>query len=644
MRADPPAIAVLDDCRHALRTLFRQPALSLPIVGLLGLAIGANTAIFGLVNAALFQALPYPAPDRLVLGQATFDGRVNPMASGYDYYDYREQARSFERLAAMGAGAFPVTVQVDGQPERAASAFVTWDLFATLGLRPALGRGFTAADAAPGQDYVVVISHGYWQRRFGGASDVLDRPMAVAGRPVTIIGVMPAGFHFMDTVEVWRVTYRDGPLANARRFHNLLLVGRLAPGVTLARAQEEVDLISARLEQDHPDTNRGKALWLDPLHAALVADIRPRLRMLATAVLLVLLMASANVAGLLLARGQQRRAELAVRAALGAGRGRLIRQALAESLVLAAAGGLCGLALALVLGDLLVALVPVGRLGIVGVAFDPATFGFVAAISLVTGLAVGLLPARRGAAVDAARDLGPGRRVTEGRAGARLRGGLVVAQVALGVVLLVSAGLLGRSLARQMAVDPGFDPAGVLTAGVPVSERDHPDPARRAALFASLVDEVRRLPGVEAASLVSQLPIRHPAGNLYVRLPGEAATSTMARSADFRVILPGYFETMRMPLVAGRDVADTDDAARPPVTVISESLAALLFPDGSPLGRPLLVALGEAPVPHEIVGVVADARLRGVTTAPFHAMYMSPGRCRARRCTSSSGPPAGPRA
>lgn len=608
--------------RLALHTLIRQPGFTLTVVGMLSIAIGATTAIFSLINGALLQALPFEAPQRLVMGRATFSGEINPTVSGYDYYDYREQSRSFDALAAMGGGAGPVTVLVDRQPDRANAMFVTWDLFPTLRVGPVLGRSFAESDAVAGRDGVAVISHGYWQRRFGGSSEVLNREAVVNGTPVTIVGVMPATFHFMFEVDVWRLTFRDGPLANARRFHNLLLVGRLAPGVTLAQAQADVDVISSRLEQQYPDSNRNKALRITALQEALVENVRPRLWMLMGAVVLVLLMACANVAGLLLARGQRRVAEVAVRTALGAPRRAVIGQFLAESVLLALVSGAAGLALALVLRGLMARLAPVSRFGPGVEGLDLTVLFFVIAVSVITGVVFGVLPAVRGSSVDAATQLRSGTRATEPRSGTRLRSGLVVVQVALGVVLLIGAGLLIRSLSKQMGVDLGFQPAGVLTAGVTVSELDYQPAAARTSFFRSLVEDARTLPGVEAVGLVSQLPIRHPAGNLYVRRPGHDAVATMERSADFRVVLPGYFEAMRMPIVAGRDIAESDGADRPPVMVITRSLAALMFPDENPVGQTLVVDLGE-PVPHEVVGVVADARLRRVRNEPFHAMYMS---------------------
>ena len=615
-------MALWNDVRVAMRSLARQPAFTLTVLGILAVAIGANTAIFSLINAALLRALPFDEPERLVMGRATFDGRVNPYVSGYDYYDYREESRSFEGLASMGGGSGRSTVLVDREPDRVDGLYVSWDLFPVLRVAPAVGRLFREDDAAAGRDEALVISHAYWQRRFGGAPDVIDRTVIVDGRPRTIVGVLPAGFHFMFDADIWSLTYRDGPLANARRFHNLLLVGRLAPGVSLAQAQSEADLISRRLEAEYPGTNTNKALRLSGLADVLVEGVRTNLLMLMGAVALVLLMACANVAGLLLARGQSRLAEVAVRTAIGASRWSLVRQFLVESTLLSVAAGAVGLGLAVGLQRLLIQLLPVGRLGIDSAGIDGAVLLFVLALSMATGLVFGTLPAFRGSVVDLSAQLKSAARTTEGRSGSRLRRGVLVVQVALGVVLLIGAGLLIRSLARQADIDLGFAPANVLTAGVRVSERDYPGVEQRIGFFTSLVDEVRVLPGVEAVGLVSQLPIRHPGGNIYVHRPGEVSEASMARSADFRVVLPGYFQSMGIPLVAGRDIANADGPGSRRVMVVSQSLAGLLFPGEDPIGQPVVVDMGE-PVVHEVVGVVGDARLRRVRSQPFHAMYMS---------------------
>lgn len=614
-------MSFMHDVRVAARTLARQPAFSLTVVGLLGVALGANTAIFSLIDRALLGTLPFAEPARLVMGRATFSGRINPSVSGYDYYDYREQSASFDGLAAMAGFGGRSTILIDGEPDRAPNQYATWDLFQTLGVTPAAGRFFREDEGAAGRDQAIVISYAYWQGRFGGSPGAIGRDVIVDGRPKTIVGVLPATFHLLYDADVWKLLYRDSPLANARRFHNLLLVGRLRAGVSLAEAQGEVDVISRRLQQEYPDTNATKALRLTGLRDVLVEGVRTNLLLLMGAVALLLLMACANVAGLQLARGQSLQAEIAVRSAVGASRWELVRPFIAESLLLALGAGALGLAIASALQGVLLQLLPVGRLGIASVGIDWTVLAFALGLSFFSAMLFGVLPAIRGTAVNPADQLRPGVRTTEGAAGARVRSALVVVQVALGLVLLVGAGLLARSLARQLAVELGFDTSNLLTASIQVSPLDYREPAQGLAFFNRLVAEARSLPGVQDAGMVSHVPIQNGGGNIYIRRPGQAFEASMDKSADFRVVTPGYLETLRLPIVAGRDVSEADGPDSPRVVLVSQSVAALLFPGESPLGQTLVIDLGE-PVAHEIVGIVADARLRSIRGAPFHAMYV----------------------
>ncbi len=612
---------MLHDLRLAWHNLTRQPAFTALVVGILGTAIAANTAIFGLIDAALLRTLPFDEPGRLVMGQATFGGRVNPWVSGYDYYDYREQSRTLESFASLGGGASRVTVLGGPEPELVEAAFVSWDLFQTLRVRPSAGRLFTEEDAVAGRADVVMISHDFWQRRFGGAPGAVESTLSIDGRPRPVIGVLPAGFHFLYRADVWGLTYRDGPLASARRWHNLLLVGRLKPGVSIEEAQSEIDVISARLEAEYPDTNDGKGLLLTGLHDALAEGVRDSLLMLMAAVGLLLLMACGNVAGLLLARGQTRASDLAVRAALGASRLRLVRELLTESVVLGLLAGVAGIGLAFVFEDLAIALLPVHRLGITGTTLGHGALLFALGLALATGVIFGTLPALRESVVEPSHHLRAGSRSTESRGGVRLRRALVVAQVAICFVLLTGAGLLIRSYSRQMSVDLGFDPASLLAGQIRLGADAYPEPDARIAFFSTFLARARALPGATSVGLIDRLPIRQPAGNIYIRRPDQPATAKMELSADFRVADPGYLRTMRIPLLAGRDLAETDTATTPRVMIVSASLANLVFPGQNPIGQRLVVDMGD-PVEHEVVGVAGDARLRHVRNRPFHAMYM----------------------
>jgi len=616
-----------EDLMYAYRRMMRQPGFTVVAILILAVGIGVTTAMSSTIKAALLSRLPFDEPDRLVMGRATFDGNVNPWVSGYDYYDYKEQSRSFESLAALFAFGNRFTILGGAVPERIAGGFVTWDLFHVLRVRPAVGRLFAAEEGAPGRSDVVMISYGYWQRRFGGSPDVVGSTLVVNGSPLTIIGVMPAGFYFLDNLDIWRLTYYNGPGAEARRWHNLLLVGSLKPGVTIPQAQSEIDLISRRLEEQYPDTNQGKALLLTGLHDTMVENVRTSLLMLMAAVCLILLLACINVAGLLLAKGRSRMRELAVRSAMGASRSRLACQLLTESTLMALAAGAVGVGVAVVFQGMLMQLLPMGRLGITRPEIDAPVLLFTLVISIACGLLFGVVPSLQGAIVEPSQELRAGTRSTTLGGTSLLGSGLVAVQVAISIMLLTATGLLLRSLSNQMQVDLGFNPAHVLTAGVLLPENDYPQPERRIGFFTSLLEEVEALPGVVSAGLIDRIPIRHPSGNIYVypadQPPGDSQVASMSRSADFRCVLPGYLKTIGIPLLAGRDIAENDVQGSPRVMMISESMAELYFPNQNPLGQRLIVDLMGEMVAHEVVGVVGNARLSRVTSQPFHAMYMS---------------------
>jgi putative ABC transport system permease protein len=612
------------DVKFAVRMMRKRPGFTAAVIVTLAIGIGATTAMFGTIHAALLSSLPFDEPDRLVMGRATFGGRVNPWASGYDYYDYRDQSESFESLSAfMYGGRVPILAGTE--PVLATSAFCTWDLFHTLRIRPAAGRLFMAAEGVEGGPDAVMVSHAFWQRSLGGATDVAGSSLVVNGSPSTVVGVLPAGFYFLTEADVWRLTYRNGPGAGARRWHNLLLVGRLAPDMSLRQSQTEVDTISDSLQRLYPDTNEGKGLSVTDLHAALVENVRPSLLMLMGAVSLVLLLACSNVAGLLLSRGQGRLTEIAVRSAIGASRRRLVRQLLTESTLLALVAGAAGVVLAILFQGILLRLLPLGELGITRPAVSPPVLLFALGVSVGTGILFGLVPALQGTVVDPSQQLKTGTRATWAQRGSMLRNGFVVVQVAISVLLLIGAGLLIRSLATQMRIDPGFKPKNLLTAGVWLSQSDFPNPEGRISYFDSLLEEIQALPGVESVGLVNRLPVINGGGNIYLytedQAPEDRQTS-FARSADFRVATAGYLETMGFPLLAGRDISATDSADSPRVMVISQSLAELFFPGQDPLGKRLLVDMGDL-IAHEVVGVVGNARLGNITSSPRHAMYMS---------------------
>ncbi len=614
---------LVQDVRVALRAFAKQPAFLLTVLITLGLGIGGNVAMFGILEGSLFRALPYRDPDQLVLGRVTYQGQRGNTVSAPDYYDVREQATSFASLSAFTPFAIEATITGAGDPERVSAPYAAWDLFHTLGVDPLFGRHFLAGEGEPGGEAVVILTHGYWQRRFGGDRAAIGRSIDLDGMPATIVGVLPETFRFDVRADVWRPMVRGGQWAQARQFHNFVMIGRLAPGVDLVAAQAEVDGITARLAELYPDSNRDKGMYLVGLHDALVEGSRTTLGVLAAAVVALLLVACANVAGIVLARGSARRSEMAVRSVMGAGRRRLIRQLMAENVLLAGGAALLGVLIAGVLKRGILSIVPVGEVGSVEEGTSAATVGVAVGAGLLTVILFGLVPAVRAARTEPARELtGGGTRSGGSREAARFRSGLVVAQVALTVVLLLVSGLLLRSLAHLRGVDVGFEPAGLLTAEVPLPPGRYADPTLRPPFFEDLGRRIEVLPGVEAVGIASLLPIRDPGNNVRVApIEQWGGQGAFERVAYQRMVLPGYFAAMGIPLLAGRDVASTDVRSAPAVVILSESLSRALFPEGSPLGRVVGVDVGADPYRAEVVGVVGDVAPARLASGKEIAMY-----------------------
>ena len=611
--------SLLQDVKFAIRTMRRTPAFTSVAVVTLALGIGANVAMFSTAYDTLFRPLPFHAPADLVMGSATFDGEKNPWAAGADYFDYRDQNDVFEHLGTILPHARPYTITGGEEPERVPGTAMSVNLLPTLGVNPQLGRNFSLAEGMADAQDVALISDRYWQRKFGGSPDVLGMSMTVNGNPYAIIGVLPAGFRFMPDVDFWRAMRPDMDAAAERRYHNWLLVGRLKADVTLERAQTQIDVISAQLEASYPETNTGKALLLEGLHGVLVADYRTRLNVLLGAVGLVLLIACGNMVGMLLARAPSRRVELSVRAALGASRGRLMSQLLAESVLLAAMGGVLGTACAVWMQCLIVNYVQVELPGMEGARLSFAMLVFAVVLSLAAGLMAGIYPAMSGARGKLAEDLKAGSRTMVG-SGTRFRSGLVVAQVALSIVLLIGAGLLIRSFSRVRETSPGFVPHNLLTASVELPSSLYSERSTRVQFFTSMLEEIRSAPGVVSAGIINHLPIISPRN----RFPASAAVKPEELNTVFlRSVLPGYFEAMRVPFRGGRDVNDRDAEGAAPIVVINQAAANVFFPDGNAVGQQLTVQYFDDPVVSEVVGVVGDVRMRGLNVEPRPAVYLS---------------------
>jgi len=612
---------LFQDVRYAVRTLSKNAGFSAVAILILAIGIGGTTALFSTINTALLSGLPYQQPDRLVVGLKTMNGEMSGPVSRVDYFDYREYSRSFEELAALTTFTMQFTVTGGRQPALVDAGFVTWNLFRTLGVNPILGRHFLPEEEDPGGGGQILISYGFWQGHFGGDPGVVGSTLNLDGFPLPIVGVMPRGFRFMFDADVWALVDKNGPFDSERDSHSHWVVGRLKSGVTMEQAQADVDAISSALAEQYPESNAGKALLLTELQSYMVRDVRLSLLLLMGTTVLVLLIACGNVAGLLLARGERRLSEMAMRSALGASRRRLLRQLLTESLILTIAAGLLGITVAYLLQGVILQLLPVGELGMERPVIDSTALVFTLLVSVATGLVVGVVPALRGKATDPAQQLRSASRASEDVKSSRLRSGLIVLQVALSVALLIGSGLLIRSFAHLSMLDLGFDPENLLTGQLQIQVSQYPTPEERNQFFTSLLEEIEALPGVVSATVINRLPIlsRWQDWSIW---PAEQPPPSLQESfsAMARWVPPGYFETMGIPFVSGRDIAATDVPGSPNVIVLSEGVVRALFQGSNPIGR--MVNVGDWQT-FEVVGVVRDARINTLRRAPDAAFYMS---------------------
>jgi putative ABC transport system permease protein len=623
------------DLRYALRTLVRRPTFTAIAVVTLALGIGANAAIFSVVRAVLLKPLPYAEPDALV--QVSSDRRQrSDNLSPADFLDFERESTTLARMGAHGwVGA--ATVAGDGaDAERVGAVLVTEGFFPTLGVQPALGRLFTREEDQPGAERVALLADGFWRRRFGADPGVVGHAIRVDARPVTVIGVLPASYrHFEErtdrSADVFML-HRFDPAADTRGSHFIRGVGRLAPGATLAAAQAELGAVAARLAAEFPDTNAGKGVRLLPLHEYVVGASRPALRLLLGAVGLVLLVVCANLANLLLAAGAARQRELAVRAALGAGRHRIVRQLVTEALVIGAAGALAGLALAVWVsrGLAVLAAGAVPRAG--DVAIDGAVVGFAAAAALITSILFGVVPAMTLSGKDLHAPLKAGGRQSGEVARHATRRTLIGAEVALSVMLLVGATLLLQSLWRLQGVETGFRATGALAADVSLPLARYPE-GTQIPFYEQLETALRVLPGVEEVGAVNILPLTSNYDSRGIQIEDAPQPVAQAPSAQARSVTPGYFRTMGMTLVRGRLFDERDAGDAPLVLVISESMARQYWPGRDPLGRRITFNSGiddegrrevGGSGSREVIGVVRDVRHLALAEDQAVPMFYTP--------------------
>jgi putative ABC transport system permease protein len=607
------------DLRYGARMLLKNPGFTLVAVLTLSLGIGANTAIFSVVNAVLLRPLPFAEPERLVWLWDTQPQLPTAPASLPDFLDWKSQNQSFEHLAAFESGSMFLDTG-DGMRDTPVG-LVTPETFALFRVSPILGRTFTDEETLPGRFRVAVLSHAMWQGRFGSDPNVLGRTIDVSGAPYTIIGVMPEGFSFPDRAELWRPLPID-PHKLDRGPHYLRVVGRLKPAVTLAQAQAEMSALAARLAEQYPEKIAGHGVKLELLRDVVVGDIGPALFVLLGAVGFVLLIACANVANLLLARVGVRQKEIAVRTALGASRLRIVRQLFTESLMLSVGGGAAGLLIAAWGVKWLVSMSPGTIPRVQEIAVDPRVVGYTLLISVATSLLFGLAPALQASRPDLTGALKEGGRGSAGLLRNRLRSVLVVSEVALSLVLLIGAGLMIRSFAKLNQVDPGFNPDQVLTMGVALLPSKYPDDERVASFYSQLLERAAATPGVASAGAISDLPFSGADTSDSFTIEGRPPVAKQDEpSTEYRVVTPRYFESMGIPLLAGRDFALSDTKQSPNVVVINQAFARRHFAGESPLGHRLRLQ-GQERDPLLIVGVVGDVRHIGLDEQPIPEAYV----------------------
>lgn len=620
--------AFINDLRYALRVLFRQPGFTIVAALTLAIGVGANTAIFSIVNAVLLRPLPFASPDSLVVLWSNTRPERGGAASPDDFMDFRRDQRSFADIAALANSSATLTSR-GAEAERLRGMRVSAGLLSILGVSPRLGRDFLPEEDTPGGQRVVLLSHGLWERRFAADPALVGKTLSLDGEAHTVIGVMPEGFDFpvgfasTQPPDFWQPLRLD-PAQPSRGAHFLRVIGRLKPGVTIAAAQAEMTAIARRLEQQHPLTNTNWGMWVFPLHEEYAGDVRRPLLVLLGAVGCVLLIACANVANLLLARATARSKELSVRVALGAGSGRLIRQLLTESLLLAGMGGLLGLGIATWSLELVPALAgdSLPRAATIGV--DVRALAFTAGAVLLTGILFGLAPAWQIARSAIADSLRASSRSTGATPGThKLRAGLVVGEVALAFVLLVGAGLMMRSVQQLESVRPGFSPERIMSAQLALPNAQYPDEPRRTDLVGRYLEQLRAVPGVQTAAITTLLPMARQDALLVFSVegrpdegPGRWPISRVSTVSD------QYFETLSIPLVRGRYLDARDQPGSPGAAVISRTLAQRFFTDQDPLGQRIKLAPPQDDSPWlTIVGVVDDVRHRNLAQAVEPLLY-----------------------
>ncbi len=616
------------DLRYGARMLRKNPGFTLIAVVTLALGIGANTAIFSVVNTVLLRPLPYQDPDRLMMIRETKLPQLPEFSvSPGNFLDWKKQNTVFEQLVAIGPSPFSLTGT--GDPERLSGMRVSDGFFAMLGVRPQIGREFLPEEDQPGHNNVVILSHGFWQRRFGTDPNILNQAITLDGKSYTVIGVMPSTFHFVDRLnDLWTPMAFTAEQAQNHGGHSLAAIGQLKSGITLDRARTEMSMIAERLAAQYPDVNTGWNVKITPLLEFTVKSIRPALLVLLGAVVFVLLIACANVANLLLARAASRQKEIAIRVALGAGRWRIVRQLLTESVLLALAGGVLGLLLAKWGMDVLLTLAPQNLPRISDVSLDGRVLIFTATVTLLTGIIFGLIPALQVSKPKLSETMKDGGRgSTEGGRRQLIRNALVVLEVASALVLLVGAGLMIKSFTRLQKVDIGFNADNALTVSLSLPKSKYPEENQQIAFYQQLLEKVRNLPGVQTVGATSGVPLSNEDFVLAFLIQGQPALAQgLGQTTNYYSVSADYFKAMGIPLIRGRLLTERDTKDSTNVALINETMAKKIFPDEEPIGKRITFDVRQdKPAWLEIVGIVGDVKhysLDQATTMQTYGPYL----------------------
>jgi putative ABC transport system permease protein len=616
---------LFQDLRYGMRMLVKNPAFTIVAVITMALGIGANTALFSVVNGVMLKSLPFTEPDRLFFSLETNAKFPSPgvSASSLNYRDWKEQSRSFETLSARQG--FTGNLTSSEQPEKIQGEKVTWDYFPTLGVAPLAGRAFTEDEDKPGGTPVILLSKGLWQRRFGGNPAIVGQPIPFNGQSATVIGIMPNDYR--PNIEFWvplAITYQNAD----RNLHNIQVIGRLAAGVTQEQAQSEMATIAAGLIEQYPDSNAGWGIALVPFKDLVTFNIRPALMLLLGAVGLVLLIACANVANLLLARAASREKEIAIRLALGASRGRLIRQVLTESVLISVIGGAVGVLIALWGTEALVSLNQQGIPRAGEISIDGRVLGFALLVSVLAGMLFGFVPAFQASKPNLNETLKESGKSSSGNArGHLIRSTLVVVQVALAFVLLIGAGLLIKSFSELQQVNVGFNRERLLTMQVSLPPAQYPRDTDVIGFYREATSKLSALAGITSASAISQAPLAGGGPQFVFAVEGRPLpTPSEAPIASYRVVMPDYFQTMNIPLIKGRAFTEADDQNALQTVIVNQNMADLIWPGEDAVGKRVTVGV---PLPDEqpdwavVVGVVGNVKHTAIQGETGMQMYQA---------------------